>query len=206
MRAPFLIAAALLCWAGIAQAQVPYPYPKSFSIELGTGLPPLHTSLLAPSRSVREQLAQSGQDINLTGAFYPVINLTGIYRSTLHSEYTLNLGVSWCHHRVTQYSVFGTDPKGQPRYDLDDGSPAGWKDSTPIGTLTFQYRYLYNPHRPVVVYSALGFGFSTHTSYLPLPSLTPIAARYGGEHFYGFLECTLGPLASFVHGGLGWRF
>ena len=56
------------------------------------------------------------------------------------------------------------------------------------------------------MYSALGVGLTTATSLVPLPGITPIAVRFGGEHLYFFAEATLGPIATLGHGGIGWKF
>lgn len=182
-------------------------YPKSYSIEVGTGMEPVQMMFISV-RPVRQELAQFGQDIDRKGEFYPVLSLTGVMRSGRKTEFTLTAGASWYHHKVIQYSVFGTDPEGKPRYDLSDGSPAGWKDSIPTYSLTLQWRHLWNPDNAFNVYTALGAGLvgGRSSSLLPLPCLTPVAFRYGGKHFYAFTELTLGPIATLVHGGLGWHF
>ena len=183
------------------------PYPKSFSIEAGTGLLPLHMSFI-PTYAYEEKLADKGQEAISEGSSYPVLNITGVLRTRPRTEFTLTAGASWYHHRIMQYSVFGIDPEGKPRYNLQDGTYIGWKDSEPVFTLTFQWRHLWNPQNAFVVYSALGAGLVIPTSMdmAPMPSLTPIAFRYGGRHFYGFAELTLGTLATIVHGGFGWHF
>ena len=208
MRARFLIVAFLL-FPLLAGAQE-LPFQKSFSLELGTGYQPLHMAL-SPSREVEEALAQKGQRVDKTGAYYPVISLSGIWRTGQRTELGLAAGVSWCHHRVTQYDTFATDPDGRPRYDLTEGTPVGWKESTLIPSLTFRYRHLWNPDSGLVAYSGAGVGIiptveSGIGPLLPLPELTPIGVRIAGRHFYFFLECTMGPVASIGHGGFGWSF
>lgn len=212
MRTRLLVAAiALLCASPMLSAQGKAEgktqSSMSYSIEAGTGIQPLQM-LLAGDRAVREALAPKGQDIDSQGGFYPVINLTGVIRSGHRTEFTLTAGASWYHHKVIQYPVFGTDPEGRPRYDLKNGTPAGWKDSIPTYSLTLQWRHLWNPDNDFTVYTALGAGVVTRRSFgfVPLPSLTPVAFRYGGKHFYAFAELTLGTLASIAHGGLGWHF
>ena len=209
MRARLLAAALLLTVAPAAfsqeeEAALP-AFRKSYSIELGTGLPPLHMSLM-PSRAVKDAYAQKGQSVSSRQTFYPVISLTGTVRTSRKSEHTLTAGLSWCFHPVTRYGVFGTDPDGKPRYDLSDGSPAGWEHSSPVFTFTWHWRHLWNPDGKVVAYSGVGAGFPFMDGLFPLPSVTPIAIRFGGAHLYGFAECTLGPVASILHAGLGWKF
>ena len=183
------------------------PFEKSYSIEIGTGIRPFQM-MINPVRAAQVRLAPKGQDVDTDGSFYPVVNLTGVLRSGWKTEFTLSAGASWYHHRLIQYPSFGVDPNGKPRYDLEHGERVGWMDSIPAFSGTFQWRHLWNPSNAFLVYTALGAGVtvSYFSSFFPLLSLTPVAFRYGGEHFYVYTELTLGPLASFVHGGLGWRF
>ena len=183
------------------------PFEKSYSIEIGTGIRPFQM-MINPVRAAQARLAPKGQDVDTDGSFYPVVNLTGVLRSGWKTEFTLSAGASWYHHRLIQYPSFGVDPNGKPRYDLEHGERVGWMDSIPAFSGTFQWRHLWNPSNAFLVYTALGAGVtvSYFSSFFPLLSLTPVAFRYGGEHFYAYTELTLGPLASFVHGGLGWRF
>ena len=213
MRARFLLTAALLFAMAASVSAQRYDdaadvlFFRTYSIEIGTGLPPFHM-LFTPTRTYETELAQQGQAISSSGAFYPVASLTGVMRTNPRTEFTLTAGASWYHHGITQYSVFGTDPAGKPRYDLNDGTFAGWKDSEPVITAVFQWRHLCNPQNAFVVYTALGAGIpvSTFDQLVPLPSITPVAFRYDGGRLYAFAELTLGPVASLVHGGLGFHF
>ncbi len=208
MRTRLLIATLVLLglFSGTAWGQE-IPFEKSYSIEIGTGIRPFQM-MINPLRAAQEKLAPKGQDVDTDGSFYPVVNLTGVLRSGWKTEFTLSAGASWYHHRLIQYPSFGMDPDGKPRYDLEHGERVGWMDSIPAFSGTFQWRHLWNPSNAFLVYTALGAGVtvSYFSPFFPLLSLTPVAFRYGGEHFYAYTEMTLGPLASFVHGGLGWRF
>lgn len=203
MKAHLMAALLLLGISTAASAQNDTLFRKSFSLEVGTGLCPLH--MLGAASAAQSALASQGQDVNRNGAFYPVFSLTGVLRTGPKTEHKLTGGVSWYQHRVIQYPAFGTDPKGDPRYDLSDGSPAGWKASSPIFTLTWNWRYVWLPAGDVELYSGFGAGIAIGKTPIPLPSITPIAFRFGGTRFYGFAECTMGPVASIVHFGMGWR-
>lgn len=192
-----------------ARGQDPAPFRRSLSVEAATGLAPCHMRIvyMSPSYERRRELAQNGQDADMDHAYYPAADLSLVWRTKEHWEHAFTTGVSWCHHRLIQYEAFGIDPNGKPRYDLQTGKPAGWADSTPFFSLTWQARYLYNPHAGVQLYSAVGLGLITDwEGVLPLPAITFIAARYTTEHFYFFFEVPLNEVALFAHGGLGWRF
>ena len=186
----------------------PVPFKRYFSLELGAGHGPYHMFLrsVSPSWERQKELAQEGLVAKGDGVFYPAVSLSGVYRFAYRWEVTLTGGVSWSHHPVIQYDTFGVDPQGNPRYDLNKGHDAGWRDSTPVGTLTCQARVFWNPEWRVQPYSAFGFGFTSASSAIPIPAVTPLGVRYGGRHLYFFVETPLNPVALFLHGGFGWQF
>ena len=180
-------------------------WTKGFSLELSTGLAPYHMTA-TPFSNDEVRYARNGQGIDMTGALYPNIILSGLWRVGPRSEIVLMSSVSWSHFKLIQYGPFGTDPNGQPRYRIKGGEPAGWGTSSLIPSISVLYRHLWNPMGKVVLYSEAGLGFTAPTFLLPLPTITPIGARYGWEHFYLFAELTMGTSASIVQGGLGWHF
>ena len=176
-----------------------------FSLELGTGIQPLHMTF-SPTSFEKTALAQLGQRVVEDDSFCPVLSITGAWRVGPHWELCASGGASTKIYQYIQYETFGINPEGQPRYDLNKGSIAGRKASVPVGVLAFQARFIWSPKWAVTVYSALGVGLSTASDLTPLPEVTPIAVRFAQNHLYGFAEATIGPLATFAHGGLGWRF
>ena len=184
------------------------PWQKSFSLEIGTGLSPLHM-LMFPSSDKEWALAQKGQEVDKQQAFYPVLSLSGVWRTGRFTEWVLTGGVSSCCYDLKQYGTFGIDPKGNPRYNLNESTYAGRERTDLRPTVTLRYRHLWNPWNACVVYFEAGLGmgdFSDLIDVSVLPAWTPIGLRYGGDHFYFYLENTYSPIATLVHGGLGWRF
>lgn len=208
MRALFVAGLLLLGCVISVRAQDSSPgFRKTWSVEIGTGLRPLHMTL-SPSRARERELMNQGYTADKKNAYYPVISLTGILRTARKTEFSFTAGVSWCHHSLILHEAFGTDPNGNPRYSMQDGTPAGHADSTPIFTITAQWRHIWTPDRQVHLYTGLGAGLlSSGGEILPLPAITPIGIRIGAQtHFHVFVECTMSPVASIVHGGLGWKF
>ena len=210
MRKLPIITAFLLGTSFFAQAQEEPAFKPVFSIELSTGIQPLHSNY-SPSTARKRELAERGQEYVGSTAYRPVINLTGVYRPWKRTEFTFTAGVTWCHHQLMQYDEFGTDPDGKPRYNYINSEKvrhlAGWTDSTPLFSATLQWRHLWTPRHDLVLYSGAGAGvvFISRVIY-PVPSVTPIGLRWDIQHFYIFAEGTIGPLATFVQGGLGWHF
>ena len=184
------------------------PWEPSFSLEVGTGLAPLHM-LFQPTVDVERALAQRGQEVEKDRASFPVLSLSGVWRAGALSEMVVTAGVSCCYYNILQYPVFGTDPNGNPRYDLNFPSYAGRGRTDLCPTLTVRYRHLWNPWHTVVFYNELGVGigdFSDIGDIRLLPAMTPFGVRCGGQHFYFYFENTFSPVATLVHCGLGWRF
>lgn len=180
-------------------------FRKSFSLEIGAAPGPLHMQA-GPSWTEKKDLAEQGQEAFTHDIIPPAVSLSAVWRIGYRWETLVTGSFSWIHAPVTQYETFGIDPQGKPRYDLTKGTPAGWKNMFPTGSITVQWRVFWNPQWKVQPYSAFGAGLSTATEWIPLPSLVPVGVRFGRGHLYGFLETGFTPFATIGHGGLGWRF
>lgn len=180
-----------------------FPAEEYFSLEAGTGIKPLHMALMDLGK---RDLAEQGLIIHLDDASYPVLTLSEVWRVSRSTELCLTEGASAIFYGLRQFERFGYDPKGRPRFDLSQSTYAGRRMSKPAFSLTGQARFFWFPSRDITLYSAVGIGFSTVTGFVPLPEIVPVALRYGRNHLYVFLENNIGPFATFVHGGLGWKF
>ena len=215
MKAPLTALAALLLLSATAYAQEEEPpFFTQFSLELATGPAPIHTLLEANGTKYDKSLAQQGKQPDMDGAWMPALSLSAAWRTSLRWEMVLTGGISWCHHKVTQYGTFGIDPQGNPRYNLKDPHPDGWRNSAPIGTLFFQARRFWNPTQKVKLYSAFGGGivlggknhYFSDSLVGIVPSITPIAVRFGTGPLKFFIEHTYSPAATGFDLGLGWTF
>jgi hypothetical protein len=154
------------------------------------------------------ELADNGQTALSDDAWCPAFSLSAAWHTSLRWEWVLTGGISWAHTQMIQYGSFGTDPQGRPRYDLQDPHDIGWKDSSLAGALFFQARRFWNPTQKVKLYSAAGMGyvFDPSRDFGVVPSITPIAVRFGTGHLKFFIENTFSPAATLVDIGLGWAF
>ena len=201
-----LMALLLLGATAFAQEEEP-PFFKQFSVEIATGLPPIHTLLEVNGTKYDKSLAQQGKQPDMDGAWMPALSVSAVWKTAPRWEMVLTGGVSWCHHKVIQYGTFGIDPQGKPRYDLTKETPVGgWVDSSPVASLTVQERVFWNPRWKVQMYSAFGLGLTTSSNLVPIPSLMPVCIRLGGRHLYCYAETGFSPFASYLHGGLGFKF
>lgn len=180
-----------------------YDGTNYFTLEVGTGVRPLYMALVDLGKG---NLAEQGLRTDLKNAFYPVLTLTEVWRVGRITEVCLTEGAAAVVYDLRQYERFGYDPQGKPRYDLTQSSYAGRKVSKPLFSLTGQVRFLWFQSQTFTVYSAIGAGFYITEDFFPLPELVPGAVRYGRNHFYLFLENNIGPYATLLHGGLGWKF
>ena len=181
-------------------------FRKTFSLEIGGGMGPLHMYLNNPSSSTEKALAELGQEA--VNGIFPAFSFSGALRTWDRWETVVTVGVSWGHQQIIQYEPFGIDPQGKTRYNLKIGSPAGWKDLDRTWSLTLQERVFWNPRWLIQMYTGWGVGVVQGETkpYYVLPSFTPVAMRVGGRHFYCFLEAPLSTYGFLYHGGLGWKF
>lgn len=183
-------------------------WAQSFSVEVGTGLPSLFTQF--PTLDKEGVFSARGQKAKYK--WTPTADVSVVWLATSRWEFALSCGYAQRLYEVTQYQEFGIDPYGQTRYDYSrPGQPLGTKGLKPVETLFFQGRYVWNlvlDGIDSVIYSSLGAGIMTDLddAVIPVMGITPFAFRISGTHFYFFAEATLSPLATFAHGGFGWRF
>ena len=210
MKTRFLTLVTLLFLGVTAHAQEAeeyvVPFQPYFTVELGTGIAPIHTLLKESSLSYNHEIADKG--LGPQGkSWSPAFSLSFAWHPYLKWEFALTGGVSWCHYKVVQYDTFGVDPQGRPRYDLDKPLYPFWTDSYFSGALFVQARRFWNPTQKVKLYTAAGFGAYVQGKEIQaVPSLTPIAVRFGTGHFKFFIENTLSPVASLWHMGVGLSF
>lgn len=199
---------ACLLFSVAASSQEKEPFPKSWSLEIGTGIYPFYmTNLLDPTRDLETELADQGQEIyNTSQALVSSVSVAGVYRFGPHSELTATGQLHWRHYQVRQYPAFGTDPNGKNRYDLNQKAEYVRDGNVWVPALTFRYRYLYNPEHFVAVYTGFGLGVNYSSVFMVIPEITPVGLRFGRNHFYAFAEATIGNVATLAHGGLGWKF
>ena len=211
MKARFLTLVALALTCATARAQeaetLPEPFEPYFSLEFGTGIAPIHTLVHRAGLRWDRDIAELGLDPDTEYAFCPAFSLSAVWHTTLRWEFVLTGGVSWCNYRVIQYDTFGWTPQGKPRYDLDKPLRTYRRNSELAGALFFQARRFWNPTQKVKLYSAAGIGLYTDgKEVVGLPSLTPIAVRFGTGPLKFFIENTYSPAATAWHMGLGWTF
>ena len=205
----FLIAALALLAGSFAAFGQEDSFRKTFSLELGVAPGPLHMMFpgVSPDDHTEDVWADQGRRADKSTGYYPAFSLSGAIRTWDRWETVVTAGVSWYRSRLIQYEPFGIDPQGKPRYDLTKETPVGgWVDSSPVASLTVQERVFWNPRWKVQMYSAFGLGLTTSSNLVPIPSLMPVGIRLGGRHLYGYAETGFSPFASYLHGGLGFKF
>ena len=209
---PRLLAFAALMLFGVsafAQEDDDPPFSPYFTLEIGTGMAPIHTLANVVGAAKWDiDLSENGQAPEYDGAWCPNFSLSAAWHTELRWEWVFTAGLSWVHHRMIQFDSFGTDPQGRNRYDLNSSRSIGWKDSDFVAAAFFQARRFWNPTQKVKLYSAAGLGyvFDPSGDFGVVPSLTPIAVRFGTGPLKFFIEHTYSPAATVFDIGLGWSF
>ena len=205
-----LLALALLLFGmpAFAQEDDDPPFFPYFTLEAGTGMAPVHTLSNVVLNKWDIDLSENGQSPDYDGAWCPNFSLSAAWHTTLRWEWGLTASVSWVHHRMIQFDSFGIDPEGRNRYDLRSYHNIGWKDSDFAAAVFFQARRFWNPTQRVKLYSAAGLGyvFDPTGDFSLVPSITPIAVRFGTGPLKFFLEHAYSLDATVLHIGLGWTF
>lgn len=181
-------------------------YKNTFSLEVGTGLPPLHSLLSGDADLVDQgQTTSLRRPVNLT--------LSEVWGFSPRWELKLTEDFSWSVCDIIQFPSFGVDPEGHPRYKRDDRQAKyiGRQNRDFSISVTAMFRYIWNPQDAFQTYNEFGLGYvvGLENSYgMPtfLPCFTLIGLRYRWEHFYLYAENTFSPAATLIHGGLGWKF
>ena len=189
-------------------------WKRGFSIEAGAGFAPVHMFLAYPSAREEREFADKGQRVTESRLLRtPSFSLSAIWRTGEKSELVLALSATRMRYSITQYSVFGTDPDGKPRYDLSDGKEAGRTHSPVSTSLSACYRRLWLRDGHWTVYSAIALGLVHTPDKGPgphvnvMPGFAPFGMRYGWKHFYACVEIFSFSLsASLLTAGVGWKF
>ena len=194
-RYSLLIALALCCIPCAGQHFAP---EHRHSIELSTGIPPIHAFLLGAGNYAPYQ------ENTIVRA---CINLG--YTYTINEKWDLNFAVNAATqiHKDLYYPSTGENAGAPPFMSFD-------KSAGPIKTeygsrwwVAYQaaFRWKWFRSDAVRLYSGAGL------SYLPFewpifPSLTPIGINFGSGHIYGIGEITFSTAATLALVGVGYRF
>jgi hypothetical protein len=209
MKTRLLALAALILWgaSAFAQEDIDPPFSPYFTLEIGTGMAPLHT-LLNGEWALGYSLSEDGTIADAGHYWCPSFSVSAAWHTTLKWEWVVTAGFSWVHHRMLRYDSFGIDPEGRPRFDSSSPHDDGTGDSLPAPVLFAQARRFWNPTQKVKLYSAVGIGYVSDPSkaFGVVPSLTPIAVRFGTGHLKFFIENAITPAATILDLGLGWSF
>ena len=202
--------------ASVAQDAAQFPAPatweKSFAIEAGAGFAPVHMFLAYPSAREEREFADKGQRVTESSPLTPSFSLSAIWRTGEKSELVLALSASRMRYSITQYSVFGIDPDGKPRYDLSDGKEVGRTHSPVSTSLSACYRRLWLRDGHWTVYYAIALGLVHTPDKGPgphvnvMPGFAPLGMRYGWQNLYACVELGFTPAASLIAAGIGWKF
>lgn len=207
------LAAPVFAQESLVDALATADFEKTWSVEVGSGYPPIHATL-GGDDNMNRSLASSGQFVtDLTPLSF---TLAGVMRTSERWEMKLIADAAWQNGALMQFDTFGVDPNGQPRYRIDYQKAQYIRrvNTDFIWSLTLTFRRIWNPARDFQVYSEFGLGVlpqalfssSLFGDVYVLPSVTPIGVRYYWDHLYLFAEIPFSPYATLIHGGVGWKF
>ena len=192
-----LLTAVAMTVCGLAQAQHFNPVHRH-SLEISTGIPPLHTSLLMASRNAEVRNGFEQQEL-----IRPSLNIA--YAFSLSEKLSLHLIVngSMCQVRISQYPKVSDN-----QYDYSAAPEVHKEWKGPAIAVMGDVRWKWLRTDVLQLYSALGFGILPGLGLtVPVtPYVTPVGINIGRNRVYGIAELTMSSAASFVLGGIGFRF
>jgi hypothetical protein len=212
----FIALLTAVSWSAGAQEELSSPCRYAIEVTCGDG--PLFRRMSSqsifsdfPSYEKSRELAEKGQEGVRESVFFPTISVNWVFIGERNTDIVLSARVAWCNYAVVSHPVFGTDPKGKPRYELTESTPVGRENFSPAGTITVSGRHTWASAGPVDFFLAVGGGFCVgpdigNRGIIPEAFFSPLGIKIGHGHFYGLAEVSLGICSPWCQGGIGWRF
>lgn len=209
MRRIILSLIVLLPMSAVAQ-EAHYYVEHPHSVTFSTGIPNPFALALSPGNP-DSSMTMQGRSVGLSYKTDFITNYNVGYNYQVDKRWEVAFIFTVCGTFYTehQYPKIGESAEGAANYD--------WK-ATPTATPRHyvhwfipaaMVRFYWLARNPAFqMYSGAGAGYALGSSgsFPVLPTLTPVAIRFGAKHWYGQFELTLGTTASLILGGVGYRF
>ena len=180
------------------------------SIEISTGIPPLHGQLGFDSNLLKYE-----RGIDTKRLCMPSVNIG--YTFCISEKWDFNAVFNTCTavYLMSQHSPVVKEGDLKPdgsvaqadEYDFLSEPESTWIKSYPSFSLMADVRFKWYRSDSVRLYSALGAGAALVAgNVIPSPYITPVGICFGKNHLYGIAELTVSSAASFILIGAGWRF
>ena len=197
-RTYILLAAVLLCFPAAAQHFDP---GHRHSIEVSTGLPPIHTFMLGSGNNYRMM-----NGVRENHPLRACINLGYTYAINEKWDFNFMVDLAQDYYRQEFYPKIHDATEQTPYPEFDFKAEPTVKSGVNLWpSYMIDFRWKWYRTDAVRLYSSFGL------SYLPwvwpiFPNISPIGVNFGRNHFYGVAEFTLSTSATFLLVGAGYRF
>lgn len=180
------------------------------SIEISSGIPPIHCSLLGTHSGSIEMDPTYGYREN--SLLYSVINIGYTYAISEKWDFNFVFNLSSRFYTYSNYPIVpaGTAHTSGQVYDYDLVDTRAEPESSGPGvdlwpSYMFDFRWKWYRSDAIRLYSSFGL------SYLPMrwpiyPNFTPIGINFGRKHVYGIAEMSFSTAATLLLVGVGYRF
>lgn len=185
---------------------VEHPHSVTFS----TGIPNI-LALAFPPGNPDNSMTMRGRDNGKSYKTHFISNWNIGYNYQLDKRWEVALIFTVCGTFYTeyQYPKIGESAEGAANYDWNATPTATSRHYVRCFIPATMLRFYWLARNPAFqMYSGAGAGYALGSSgsFPVLPTLTPVAIRFGAKHWYGQFELTLGTTASLILGGVGYRF
>lgn len=197
----------LACLSAPAQH---YDPAHRHSIELSSGIPPIHAFMLGGGSSYHQVMNGYRENTILR----PSLNLG--YTFTISERWDFNFLVNAVaqFYKVNYYPQSGEveEADGYVRREYDTKADPVRTESGSRWWVSYiaDFRWKWYRTDAVRLYTAFGIGYvpGLHP-FIPIaihPYITPVGINFGRNHFYGVAELNASPAATLVLLGAGYRF
>ena len=180
------------------------------SVTISTGIPYFFAMMFPPGNpnsSTTWDAREKG--IAFKSLFPTNLNVGYNYQFSKRWEVAAIITVCGYVYSSKQYPKTGEDERGKAVYDWNatpTASAVHYQHRAFIPSAMLRYYWLARKSS-FQMYSAAGLGITIFESSIPVcPTLTPLGMRFGGKHWYGQVELTVGTTATLFLGGVGYRF
>lgn len=179
------------------------------SITVSTGYPFIFAALSRPG-APNNSMTMEGWNLGFKYKTWISTNLNVGYNYQINKRWEVSFLITVCGCIYSRYAYPRTwdDEYGNRQYDWNatpEDQGVHYEHIALMPAVMARYYWLARKSA-FQMYSAAGIAYVPDSSIPVFPTLTPVGIRFGGGHWYGVAELTIGTTATLLLAGAGYRF